>query len=407
MSSELERLRAVVVEVGYPGGESWARARNALTNAIAVERDDEACARSASTLIARRRATTAPRVGRRVLGVAAATLGATAVVLVVLLASPGRDGTSNAIADPLLVAARAALHQPSLFPRDNQYFYVRTEGRALAGMSVRGGGSITASETIVRDEWRSVERPGLQRTRIVSEQFTSRADARRWRTNGGAAIGTATTLHLGATHYYLVSNDGSPAELTRREVLALPTNPRALLARTVSGLSGSRAWLATLGTSGSRPSSQTQYTYTYTARTASAAAPSPGLPTRPVVRNDGYVYAYGAFTSIADDFLQGTLPSRLRSALYGALALIPGVQYVGTRRDLVGRRGAEITFSDLEHHLRDELIFNPHTSSLLGEREVVVGAGTGFTTGTPIVNLAFLNEGVTNTTAVPHTDEIR
>jgi hypothetical protein len=125
------------------------------------------------------------------------------------------------------------------------------------------------------------------------------------------------------------------------------------------------------------------------------------------VQNDRYVYAYNAFTSIFNDFLQGALPSRLRSALYGALALIPGVQYVGTRRDLVGRRGAEITFSDLEHHLRDELIFNPHTSSLLGERQVVVGPGLGFSRGTPIVNLAFLNEAVTNRLTIPRTGEVR
>jgi hypothetical protein len=402
MSSELERLQAVVVEVGYPGGESWARARTALTNAIAVERDGDARARSARPLIARWRATAVPRVGRRVLGLAGATLGATAVVLVVVLASSGRDGTNVAAADPLLVAARAALHQPSLFPRNNQYFYVRTEGRALAGMSVRGGGSITAGETIIRDEWRSVERPGLQRTRIVSEQFSSRADARRWRANGGAGVGSTSTLHLGATHYSLVSDNGPHGELTRREVLELPTSPRALLARTVSFLPGSSAWLATLGTPRSQLSSQSQYTYTYTSSSASA---SPGL--NPAVQNDRYVYAYNAFTSIFNDFLQGALPSRLRSALYGALALIPGVQYVGTRRDLVGRRGAEITFSDLEHHLRDELIFNPHTSSLLGERQVVVGPGLGFSRGTPIVNLAFLNEAVTNRLTIPRTGEVR
>jgi hypothetical protein len=143
------------------------------------------------------------------------------------------------------------------------------------------------------------------------------------------------------------------------------------------------------------------YTYTYSSSTA-APVSTPQASATP----DGYLYAEVAFSSIWEDFQDGLMPPWLRSALYRALTLIPGVHYAGIHHDLVGRSGAEVTFVDLEHRLRDELIFDPATSALLDERQVLLAPSVGFPAGTAIEDLAFLHEAVTDSTTIPHAREL-
>jgi hypothetical protein len=344
------------------------------------------------------RAPTRRRRVRPVLGALASVAAATAVVLGVVLVRTGGDATVNAMADPLLRAASAALRQPSLFPRSDQYLYIRTEGRVPAGMSTRQGRSVTAVERVITDTWMSAGRPTLRRTRVVAVQFSSRADAKLWRENHGVRAGTTSTMHGPPLRYYLVFTLGRHGELNRREVRELPSNPRKLLAATVSFARGGRAWLASLPGAAGTPTTQTSYTYTYSTETA-AAVGLPGAEERTL--HNGFLYASLAFGSIAEDFEQGTLPARVRSGLYRALALIPGVRYLGVRRDLVGRPGAEVVFEDLQHDIREELIFDPATSALLGEREVLTSPNAGFAKGTPLEDVAFLNEAVTDTPTIP------
>ena len=339
------------------------------------------------------------RRARPVLGALASVAAATAVVLGVVLIRTGGDATVNAMADPLLRAASAALRQPSLFPRNDQYLYIRTEGRVPAGMSTRQGRSVTAIEKVITDSWMGAGRPTLRRTRVVSLQFSSRSDAKLWRENHGVRPGTTSTEHGPRLRYYLDFDLGRHGELTRREVRELPSDPRRLLAATVSFARGGRAWLASLPGSGGKSTTQTTYTYTYATQTAAAGIPGAEEQTL----HNGFLYALLAFRSITFDFEQATLPARVRSGLYRALALIPGVRYVGIRRDLAGRAGAEVAFDDLQHEVRDELIFDPATSALLGERQVATSRNVGFAKGTPLEDVAFLNEAVTGTPTIPAT----
>lgn len=351
---------------------------------------------------AMRRAGSAPARRRRVrpvLGALASVAAATAVVLGVVLVRNGGDATVNAMADPLLRAASAALRQPSLFPRSDQYLYIRTEGRVPAGMSTRQGRSVTAIEKVITDSWMSSGRPTLRRTRVVSLQFSSRSDAKLWRENHGVRAGTTSTEHGPSRRYYLIFDLGRHGELTRRAVRDLPSDPRRLLAATVSFARGARAWLASLPGFAGKTTTQTTYTYTYATQTAAAGIP--GAEEQSL--HSGFLYASLAFRSITYDFEQATLPARVRSGLYRALALIPGVRYVGTRRDLAGRPGAEVAFDDLQHDVRDELIFDPATSALLGERQVTTSPNVGFAKGTPLEDVAFLNEAVTDTPTIPAT----
>ena len=90
-------------------------------------------------------------------------------------------------------------------------------------------------------------------------------------------------------------------------------------------------------------------------------------------------------------------PARLRAGLYRALALVPSVQLVGQVRDRAGRTGTGVAFTEVG--LRHELIFDPQTSEMLAEREVVVDARKAqlhLPAGTVIEDTAYLRRAVTN-----------
>jgi hypothetical protein len=63
-----------------------------------------------------------------------------------------------------------------------------------------------------------------------------------------------------------------------------------------------------------------------------------------------------------------------RAALYRVAALIPGVQLLGIVRDHSGRRGLGVAFTS--HGFVNELIFNPRTAALLGERGIGKAPGS-------------------------------
>lgn len=318
---------------------------------------------------------------RAVRGGAFAVTIAAAVTLLVVLPGHGGGGTGVASADPLSLAARAALAQPSLFPRDDQYFYVRTEGTEPTGMSTSNPHhSIDAVEQLITDRWQSAARPSVQRTSIVALRFQSPSDAAYWRAHGGPhlQVGATQSETIPAGGYFI---DVGKGQLTRRQVLALPTTPRAMYDR----LAPTPKQLARLLRD---PSSRLR---TYVAQLKAEW----GSVER--------YFAWVRFNAIASTFQQSPMPPAVRSAMYGALALIPGVRSIGTDRDLVGRRGAAIVFDNHFNGYRTELIFDPRTSALLGERQTIIRKDTGFRDGANIENLAFLNEAVTNRITIPHT----
>jgi hypothetical protein len=290
----------------------------------------------------------ARRPGRRLAISAMLTACAVLVVLVALSVGRGAESPTNAIADPLLVAARAALRQPTLFPAGNQYFYQRTEGTSIAGVSTRSGTTLNAFETILTDSWRSAGRPGLMRQRVISVRFGSRAAAARWRADGGRVDPGTSTSSAAAVGGYPFANFGA---LTRREIFALPTNPKLLFKR--------------LFAHNVPPSTRARYEFNVTAGT----------------------------------LLADPLPPRLRSALFGVLTLIPGVKSIGQASDLLGRRGAAVALT--AGGIRTELIFDPQTSEVLGTRGVAIRGGEGIPGGRVYENLAYIDEAVTSSLTIP------
>lgn len=78
---------------------------------------------------------------------------------------------------------------------------------------------------------------------------------------------------------------------------------------------------------------------------------------------------------LVGDLLRETVtPPDLRAALFRVAARIPGVELVGEVTDPAGRKGTAIarTSDDSGYRARVELVFDPDTSELLAEREVLL-----------------------------------
>ncbi|HWH11274.1 MAG TPA: CU044_5270 family protein [Solirubrobacteraceae bacterium] len=79
----------------------------------------------------------------------------------------------------------------------------------------------------------------------------------------------------------------------------------------------------------------------------------------------------GSFTIIGDLLRETNLSPALRSALYTVAATLPGVRLLGTVVDPLGGRGLALTMLAFvprgQPPVRDELIFDPRTSALIGE----------------------------------------
>jgi len=78
-----------------------------------------------------------------------------------------------------------------------------------------------------------------------------------------------------------------------------------------------------------------------------------------------------AFEQIAMGMRDTALPARLRAAMYGAMAGIPGVRYEATSSDLLERPGVTL-YHVLDGYLRDEIFIDPETYEYLGYRTIVV-----------------------------------
>jgi RNA polymerase sigma-70 factor (ECF subfamily) len=81
-----------------------------------------------------------------------------------------------------------------------------------------------------------------------------------------------------------------------------------------------------------------------------------------------------ALVTIADILRTGTAPGDLRAALFEAAAMIPGVTITDDAVTLDGRVGVGIGRYEPEWRSRQELIIDPDTGLLIGEREVLIAS---------------------------------
>ncbi|GAA3445200.1 CU044_5270 family protein [Planomonospora venezuelensis] len=78
-----------------------------------------------------------------------------------------------------------------------------------------------------------------------------------------------------------------------------------------------------------------------------------------------------AWTRVGDLLRENYLPAAQRAALFKAAATIPGVNAVEDAEDAAGRKGIGVGRVNLGG-VREDLVFDPETYELLGERGVVV-----------------------------------
>jgi RNA polymerase sigma-70 factor (ECF subfamily) len=84
-----------------------------------------------------------------------------------------------------------------------------------------------------------------------------------------------------------------------------------------------------------------------------------------------------ALVLIADVLRSGVVPGGLRAALFRAAALIPGVELVDEQANLNGQVGVAVGRYEPNSGHRQEIIFEPDTGMVIGERQVLVDRGYG------------------------------
>jgi hypothetical protein len=123
----------------------------------------------------------------------------------------------------------------------------------------------------------------------------------------------------------------------------------------------------------------------------------------------GKAVGYGPSTDaemlvLVGDLLRETMaPPDLRAALFSVAARIPGVELVGEVTDPAGREGTAVarTSDDVGFLERTELVFDPHTSELLAEREVLLERVDWIDAepGTVIGYAVYLDSGIVDSTS--------
>jgi hypothetical protein len=265
--------------------------------------------------------------------------GAAAAVLALTsghVASPPSARAAEVLRRVALVAGRTA----SPVPRDDQFYFFHSTGFG-AEIPDNAGAIRTDQDQSI---WTSIDRAGLNRTLVKHVEPLSPRDARKPREPIAFPPGMHSFPLDPARHYYI-----GVEPLTRAQLLAFPTDP---------------AWL-----------------YHHVLAHTDGRGPSPTGET---------------FVELGDA-LRGPAPAPLRAGLYRALALVPGVELAGRVTDRAGRPG--IAVSHTEEGVRHELVFDPRTSEMLAEREVLVDPTVDHIdepAGTVLQDTVYLQRGVTD-----------
>jgi hypothetical protein len=323
---ELTLLRATRSDVTAPSADVLSSGERALFEKIGSEAEPATSARPSA------RRSTIRWTGIGALG--AATLVAALVLSNVVGGAGWRGGADPAAASALSDAALATISTADAAVGPGQYLLVNT--KAVNGASTDGISYLAVSDSQLyvpadrEDEWvwdRSASAPyqtfGTESARVAEADLASRVA--EW------GEGRELLRAPGGGFY------GSPSAVSEGALADLPRDPTRLL---------NYIYRVTLGT-GQSP--------------------------------DGEALVY-----IADRLRSGIVPADLRAALYRAAALIPGVEIVEKQATLDGRTGVAIGRVETGSDTRQDIIIDPATGLLIGERQVQLKAGNGYPAGTTV-----------------------
>ncbi|KRC61455.1 hypothetical protein ASE14_11340 [Agromyces sp. Root81] len=341
---ELTLLRNAHDEIEPPSDAAMAAAKAALIERIEAESVVGAGAPTAGRSAAGRPPREHPwrrRVGFAGLGTVAAGGVIVALVATNVLGFAGWRGGADA-------AAAAVLHEASVAAIANSDpvvgpgQYLRIDSSAVYGTTVGGsaGGASASFLTIVEEELyipadRDDEWVWIRPLSSVYETFGPESE------EAARLSMEAVTAGMGADYVERLRAPrgefyGSPALHDPARLDSLPRDPHRLL----------------------------NQIYTETA----GAGQSP----------DGEALVW-----IADTLRTGAVPADLRAAMYEAAAMIPGVTVTEEQANLDGRVGIAIGRLEEADGARQDLIIDPATGQLIGERRVQTrDDGFGFPAGT-------------------------
>lgn len=109
------------------------------------------------------------------------------------------------------------------------------------------------------------------------------------------------------------------------------------------------------------------------------------------------------FTVVGDLLREDPVPARVRAALYRVAARIPGIQLRGLTHDGLGRQALDVALNDSFDGNREELLFDPRTANLLGERTTVVKPPPKFhvTPGTVVYESTYISSRIVSRVRQP------
>lgn len=332
---DLTLLRTARSDVAAPTGAALTRGRAALFEKIGEEASAGA---SPSASVDRWRGLR----GRRMRWAGFSTLGAGALVATLVLTNVlgfggWRGGADPAAAAALSDAALATIRNSDPIVGAGQFLLVNTS--AVTGHMVSQDDKEPVSYLEISDEQlyvpadRSAEWVWKRNPRTPYKTFGAESKRLAWENFNERMAGPdseAELLRARAGDFYSLPSPVSPTALSK-----LPTDPHQLL------------------------------TYIYRA-----------------TDGGGNSREGAALLFIAEILQSGVVKADLRASLYQAAALIPGVEIVERQATLDGRTGIAIGRVENVDHSRLDLIIDPATGLLIGERRVELEGGWGYPAGT-------------------------
>lgn len=343
---DLQLLREMRSDVGTPPPATLARGRNALLRKIdpgsgsAVGGVPGAAIDRVSVLDGgtRRRRT----VTRRVLlaSVAAAVLVG-GIVVADVVAPEGRPGATAEAADVLNKAAAATIKTSDPVVKPGQYLKVDT--KAVYSTQTTNPAGIKVAWLATQDnqfyipadisgEWAWNREP---RVPVTFFGKVSEAEARRYETLASDAGPDLEGVFRGKGGAFYDSPQQILGMPLPEAIKKLAREPRKLLATIYEK------------TKGQGPSPESQ-----------------------------------ALSTIADSLRLGVIPADLRASMYKAAALIPGVVVADKQATLDGRKGVALGVHWADGKLRQDIIIDPATGLMIGERQVALVAMDGIPANT-------------------------
>jgi hypothetical protein len=245
----------------------------------------------------------------------------------------------------LTIAARSTRSQPAGNFQPGQYLYRKTTEQALAQYSVADDKFLNLYEEQQAEMWLD-PRNGLQAVRTVSTTGLHRRPV----TAEDAALAARLGFDLNAPPQ--TSDSDHPVKGGPQTPTAQPPSLRFPTPEYLAGLPTDPAQLLAVLRQAAKAEGNTKWSTDKIA----------------------FGMAYDLFAQAGP-----ILPAALCSGLYGAIALMPGIQRIEGQTDLGGRHGIAIGFA--ERGEREDILLDPTTLETIGDRTVRLTAGQGLPAG--------------------------